>query len=217
MPGEATVLIGEREVMVTANSLVRFACTDRDGVVGLGPDDMGISTVAGSVRREWDVWWLENHSRKRRLLLDDGSGGALLHLDCGQRTPIDEHTHRVDVVVPTTNLVRLGHRSPAGTAAAHGLRLDERDIDVLVVLLADSLDAFPARPTVPRTYQEAADVLGPPWTKASVRRRIAQLKHRAARAGTGFLGPFSNYDLVDQLVVNALLGPADRDRLSRTT
>ncbi len=228
METEACVLIGQREFVVGADHPLRFGRTDRDGVVGLDPNDMGISTVAGSVQQQWGVWWLENHNRKRRLLFGDGSGGAPWGLECGRRVVIGDrhltvlvpgaiHTHTVEIAVPMTELGGFGQLLPSVPEGAHRLRLDERDKDVLVALLADYLDAFPSRPPVPRTYREAAELLGPPWTKTSIRKRLAKLRQRAACAGPDFVGSQANYDLAEHLVVNSCLLPADRNRLVRST
>jgi hypothetical protein len=54
-----------------------------------------------------------------------------------------------------------------------------------------------------RAYQEAADRLGPPWTK------------RLAGQGLYFEGPQANFDLADFLIAQRLLGPAHLSRLAR--
>jgi hypothetical protein len=226
VPGEVSVLMGDRQFVVGPDRPLRFGRADRGGVVGLDPDDMGISTVAGSVRQEWGVWWLENHSRKRRLLLGDGSAVSLRGLECGRRTVILDrhltvlvpgalHSHTVEIVTPITGTGGMGDRESSDAVGAQGLRLGERDKDVLVAVLADYLDAFPTRPPVPRTYQQAAELLGPPWTKRSVRKQIARLRGRVARVGPVFVGPQANYDMAAHLVVNSLLDPTDRNRIGR--
>ncbi len=75
------------------------------------------------------------------------------------------------------------------------------------------LETFPRRTTRPRTYQQAAELLGPPWTAVTVRKQIERLKERAARAGLYFEGQHANYDLADHLVANGLLVPDDLARL----
>jgi hypothetical protein len=76
--------------------------------------------------------------------------------------------------------------------------------------------AFPRRTMRPRTYQQAADLLGPPWTALTVRKQIERLKERAARGDVCFQGPHANYDLADHLVANGLRVLADLARLGRT-
>lgn len=223
----ATVLIGGEEFEVTAEQPFVFGRADGDEVVGLDASDMGISAIAGSVEWAWGLWWLINHSRKRRLLLEDGSGGQPQRLECGQRFAINVrrltvlvpgaiYTHRVEVVVPESDLARVeGSRLTSGTITTGDLTLSERDKDVLVAMFSGYLESFPRRSTRPRTYQQAAELLGPPWTGVTVRKQIERLKERAARSGVYFDGPHANYDLADHLVANGLLVPDDLSRLTK--
>jgi hypothetical protein len=225
----ATVLILGEEFRVIPEQPFLFGRADGDGVVGLDTSDMGISSLAGSVEWAWGLWWLVNHSRKRRLLLDDGTGGEPQRLDCGQRFAINVprltvlvpgaiYTHRIEVVVPEGDLARVaGSRITSGTLIAGDLRLSERDKDVLVAMFSGYLEDFPRRTMRPRTYQQAADLLGTPWTAVTVRKQIERLKERAARADVYFEGRYANYDLADHLVANRLLVRDDLARLERRT
>ena len=222
----ATVLIAGEEFQVMPAQPLVFGRADGDGVVGLDSSDMGISATAGSVEWAWGLWWLVNHSRKRRLLLDDGTGGHPQRLECGQRFAINVqrlavlvpgaiYTHRIEVVVPESALARAeGSRITSGTVTAADLRMSERDKDVLVAVFSGYLETFPRRTTRPRTYKQAAELLGSPWTAVTVRKQIERLKERAARVGLYFEGQHSNYDLADHLVANGLLVPDDLARLS---
>ena len=204
-----------------------FGRSDRDGVVGLDAGDMGISAVAGSVERLGGVWWVVNRSRKRRLLLELGAGTAPIPLGCGQRfamsvprlavlVPGAIFTHRVEVAVPEGEVARVeSDMPPSGTITVGDLVLSERDRDALVALLGGYLEVFPRRLARPRTYQQAAVLLGPPWTKLTVRKQIERLKERLARTGIYFDGPQANYDLADHLIGEGLLGPNDLDRMHR--
>jgi len=221
----AAVVIAGEEFEVTPERPFVFGRSDGEGVVGLDSSDMGISAIAGSVEWAWGLWWLVNHSRKRRLLLDDGTGGQAQRLECGQRFAINVgcltvvvpgaiYTHRVEVVIPESDLARVeGSQITSGTLVAGDLRLSERDKDVLVAMFSGYLEAFPRRSTRPRTYQQAATLLGPPWTAVIVRKQIERLKERAARLEAYFEGPHANYDLADYLVANGLLVPDDLARL----
>ena len=80
-------------------------------------------------------------------------------------------------------------------------------------MFAGYLETFPHRSAHPRTYQQAADVLGPPWTSVTVRKQIERLKERCPRADLYFEGPHANYELADHLVTNGLLIPTDLKRL----
>lgn len=221
----ATVLIGGDEFHLDPDQPFVFGRADSDGVVGLDGNDMGISAIAGSVEWIWGLWWLANYSRKRRLLLDDGTGGQPRRLECGQRFAINVgrltvlvpgaiYTHRIEVVIPESELARVeGSRITSGTLVAGDLRLNERDKDVLVAMFSGYLEAFPRRSTRPRTYQQAATLLGPPWTAVTVRKQIERLKDRASRIEVYFEGPHANYDLADYVVANGLLVQEDLARL----
>ena len=223
----ALVLIGGEQFEATTEGPFVFGRADADGVVGLDEADMGISAVAGAVEWAWGLWWLVNHSRKRRLLLDDGSGGQPQRLECGQRFAINVkaltvlvpgaiYTHRVEVVVPESDLARVeGSRITSGTVTAGDLRLSERDKDALVAMFSGYFEAFPRRSSHPRSYQQAAELLGSPWTALTVRKQIERLKEWAARVGVYFEGQHANYDLADYLVANGLLVPGDLARLGR--
>lgn len=225
MTGEAAVVIGGERFSVGRNEPFVFGRADGPGVVGLDANDMGISAVAGAVEWAWQLWWVTNRSHKRRLLLDKGAGGAPQALDCSERFAVSVrplavlvpgaiYTHRLEVLVPEADLARVAtDRSTSGTVSAGAMSLSEKDRDVLVAMFAQYLEEFPRRRTQPRTYQETAARLGPPWTALRVRKQVERLKERAARAGLFFDGAQANYDLGDYLIGNGLLVPADLARL----
>lgn len=227
MSAGATVVIGAEEFALSAEQPFAFGREDADGVVGLDANDMGISAVAGSVEWTWGLWWVVNQSRKRPLLLDNGTGGSPQRLECGHRHAISSarlsvlvpgviYTHRLEVFIPEGELAcDRTPRESSGTITAGDLHLSERDRDVLVALLAGYLEDFPRRQPRPRTYQEAADVLGQPWTSVTVRKRIERLRSRLARTGMYCDGPQANYDLADHLISNGILSPADLSRLPK--
>ena len=220
----AAVVIGEEEFRLAQDRPFVFGRADADGVVGLDPNDMGISAVAGSVEWAWGLWWVLNHSRKLRLLLDSGGGGAPQGLDCVQRRAVTTprlsvlvpgviYTHRLEVLVPAAALGRVPDDRPSSGPITGDLRLTERERDVVVALLSGYLEDFPRRQSRPRTYQQVAELLGPPWTKTTVRKQVERLKERLAHSGVYFEGPQANYDLADHLIGNGLLTPADLERL----
>jgi hypothetical protein len=221
----AIVLIVGEEFQVGLERPFVFGRADGNGVVGLDASDMGISSIAGSVEWAWGLWWLVNHSRKRRLLLDDGAGSQPQRLECGQRFAINVrrlavlvpgaiYTHRIEVIIPEADLARVvGNRITSGTLLAGELRLSERDKDVLVAMFSGYLETFPHRTMRPRTYQQAAALLGSPWTSVTVRKQIERLKDRAAKVDVYFEGRHANYDLADHLVANGLLVHDDLERL----
>jgi len=218
------VLVGDEEFLVSAEEPFVFGREDSPGVIGLDSADMGISGLAGTVEWKWGVWWVVNRSSKRPLVLDSGAGTPPLHLGCGQwhaicvprlnvLVPGVIYTHRLEVVVTTVDLIRFDcTRLSSGTITSE-ISLTERDRDAVVALLSGYLETFPRREARPRTYQKAAELLGPPWTKTTVRKQLERLKERLADAGVYFEGPRANFDLADHLIGNGLLSPADLDRL----
>lgn len=75
-----------------------FGRAGGDGVLGLDRQDMGISSVAGSVEMAWGVWWVVNQSTKRPLLLEQPGGGIQVRIAPGHRYALT--TGRIDVLVP---------------------------------------------------------------------------------------------------------------------
>jgi hypothetical protein len=224
-PG-AAVLVGGDEFPLGDDQPFVFGRVDAAGVVGLDANDMGISAIAGSIEWAWGLWWVVNRSTKRPLLLDIGDGSPPLRLPCGARHAVGVarlsvlvpgviFTHRLEVVLPEATAIPLEPgRASSGTITGD-LTLTERDHDVVVALFSGYLEVFPRRQARPRTYQQAADLLGRPWTKTSVRKQLERLKERLAAAGTYFEGPQANFDLADHLILNGLLTPTDLERLPR--
>lgn len=222
---KAALLIANEEFLLSSERPFVFGRSDADGVVGLDESDMGISSVAGSVEWAWGLWWVVNRSRKRPLLIDQGGGGAPQRMDCGQRFAISVprltvlvpgaiYTHHLEVMVPVEHLARFdADRPSSGTITTGELRLSERDRDAVVALLSGYLEDFPRRQARPRSYQQAAELLGPPWTKVTVRKQVERLKERLARNGLYLEGPQANFELADHLISNGLLGPQDLKRL----
>jgi hypothetical protein len=224
MSSEACVFVDGQEFSLVNDNPFVFGRADREGVVGLDNNDMGISAVAGSVERVADLWWVVNRSRKRRLLLDTGGGGNPLPLEVGQRFAVSTSrlvvlipgavfTHKIEVLIPEGDLARVQPGQSSGTISAGEISLSDRDRYVVVALLEGYLAEFPRRNPRPRTYREAADRLGSPWTKLTVRKQVERLKRRLSGQGLYFEGPQANFDLADFLIAQGLLGPADLSRL----
>lgn len=225
MPTVAAVVIGKEEMRLSPQHPFIFGRADSENVVGLDPNDMGISAEAGSVEWAWGLWWVVNRSRKRRLLLDDGGGGTPRSLDCGHRHAITEprlsvlvpgviYTHRLEVLVPPEHLGLFQENRPSsGTLPGGDVRLSDRDLDAMVALFSGYLEDFPRRRARPWSYKEAAERLGPPWTQTTLRKQVERFRMRLARAGVYIDGAQANYDLADYLLGNGLLSPNDLSRL----
>ena len=226
---DVSVLIGDTEFVVSDSKPLHFGRADTRGTVGLDPGDMGISSVAGSVERMWGLWWIVNRGRKRTLLLGDARGGALKRVPCGERCTINQgyttvlvsgaiYTHVLEIVVPHGDLPPRARSVPKFESVDRGgMQLSEIDKDVLMALGADYLRSFPHRPVASTTYEQAAQILGPPWTRVAIRNRVRRLRQRAASTGPRLLGPDANFDLIDHLIVRSLLIPSDLERISRST
>ena len=195
---------------------------DPPGVVGLDPQDMGISARALAVEFDQGVWWLANLSAKRNLLLDPGYGSALITLRPGQRhaiavTPLGVlvpgaiFTHRLDIHVPDTALAvrRPGEFGVSDTIAGEELHLTKSDREALTAVYSPLLRSWPRRGAHPLSYQEAADLLGTRWTGTSVRKHVERVRQRLAESGTFFEGSHAKDDLGQYLLDNALLTAAD--------
>ncbi len=229
MSEAATARIGDDRYSIPPDRPFVFGRNGAGDVVGLDDTDMGISRFAGSVRFDYGFWWVVNLSAKRHLLLDDGPGEVPQRLRCGRRHAINvacltilvpglNYTHRIEVIVPATELARIEPAgASSGTLVADDIRLSDRDRDVLIATYHRYLLPFPYRARVPLSYQEASDLLGPPWTDTRLRKQIDRFKARLARLGLYFDGPQAKPQLGEYLVDNAILGPADLERLPSGT
>jgi hypothetical protein len=191
-------------------------------IIGLDPQDMGISARALAIEFDQDIWWLANLSAKRNLLLDPGYGTALITLRPGQRhaiavsplgilVPGAIFTHRLDVHVPETSLAlrRPSELGASGTIAAEELHLTTSDRAALAAVYSPLLRSWPRRGAHPLSYQEAAVLLGPAWTGTAVRKHVERVRQRLADAGTFFDGAHAKDDLGPYLLDNAILTASD--------
>lgn len=221
----ATVTIAGREHRASEVNPVVFGRSDAPGVVGLDPRDMGISGVAGSV--EWQgLWLVVNRSRRRLLTIDYGAGRGAERLECGQCHAVSVPvlsirvtgailTHSIGLAVPEVDLGRWSAQAQSTGTIFEEIVLTDRDRDVAVALGERYLLllARTREERFPRTYAEAADRLGGSWTRDRVRKQIERLKLRLSLTGPAFEGPRANYDLIEYLVANRVIGPDDLGRL----
>ncbi|HVE46858.1 MAG TPA: hypothetical protein VNA57_08960 [Acidimicrobiales bacterium] len=127
------------------------------------------------------------------------------------------YTHRIEVIVPddVVSAMRVEPAVPTGTITLGDARLSEKDRDALAAVCRGYLRSFPRRNPHPLTYQEAAEMLGPPWTRITVRKQIERIKERLARNGLYFEGPHANHDLAEHVIDNELLSVEDLARVER--
>lgn len=220
------VRIGGQTYEVTPGRPLVFGRADEAGVVGLDRRDMGISARAGSIECSLGVWWVVNRSRSRRLLVETSAASAPVRVECGGRHAVTTprlavlvegamYLHRIEVTVPEEILAALRVDQPVttGTITLGEVRLSERDREALVAVLCGYLQPLPRRDPHPLSYQEAADRLGDPWTKITVRKQVERVKERLARTGLYLEGPHANHDLAEHLIDNGLIDLTDLERL----
>jgi hypothetical protein len=226
--GVEVVIRGVRYVATTESPVI-FGRSDALDIIGLDPTDMGISAKAGAVEYGWGVWWVVNHSGKRRLLVEESTAAtADIPVECGDRYALTSRrvvvrvagailTHRIEVLLPESAVAALHITDPAtsGTLTFERAPLSEKDLTVLTAIFEGYLLPFPRRDGRPRTYQEAAESLGPPWTRVTVRKQIERIKERLRRQSLYFEGPRANDDLAAHLLANGILSPSDLSRLER--
>jgi hypothetical protein len=232
--------VGDDRLIATANRPLLFGRADiapgaaagaerLDGegdpappVIGLDPQDMGISGRALAVEFDNGLWWLANLSAKRNVLLDPGYGSALITLRPGQRhaiavsplgvlVPGAIFTHRVDIHVPEPALAmrRPSELGASGTIAGEELHLTKSDREALAAVFSPLLRSWPRRGGHPLSYQEAADLLGPGWTGTAVRKHFERVRQRLADSGTFFDGTHAKDDLGQYLLDSAILTASD--------
>lgn len=191
-------------------------------MIGLDPQDMGISARALAIEFDQGVWWLANLSAKRNLLLDPGYGSAMIILRPAQRhaiavaplgvlVPGAIFTHRIDVHVPDAALAlhRPSELGASGTIVTEELHLTESDRLALAAVFSPLLRAWPRRGAHPLSYQAAADLLGPGWTGTSVRKHVERVRQRLGESGMFFDGSHAKDDLGQYLLDNGVLTAAD--------
>jgi hypothetical protein len=223
-----TISVGELAFTATPEIPFVFGRSDLEGVVGLDPNDMGISSEAGSVEFQGGLWWVVNRSSKRPLMIEAAPGSPTIRLDPGERSLLSKlesailvpgliYTHRIDIVLPDQAIPPRGDSSRrSGTVTIGAVTLLERDREALAALFRGYLRPFPHRDNKPLSYQEAAELLGPEWNKVQVRKQVERLKEKFARSGLYFQGPRANDDLAEHLIAVGALTPADLELLEQT-
>ncbi len=240
---QAAVLVGDDRLTATVERPLLFGRADMtadptddqsgpapsaSGVIGLDPQDMGISARALAIEFDQGVWWLANLSAKRNLLLDAGYGSAMITLRPGQRhaiavsplgvlVPGAIFTHRLDIQLPDEALAlrRPSELGASGTIAGDDLHLTESDRRALAAVFSPLLRAWPRRGAHPLSYQEASHLLGAGWTGTAVRKHLERVRQRLAESGTFFDGSHAKDDLGHYLLDNSVLTAADLAEVDR--
>ena len=224
---EAEILVSGHIHRASPEHPFVFGRSDSDHVVGLDPNDMGISAEAGSVEFELGLWWVLNRSRKRPLLLEPSPGSPPQRAQPGDRVPLTKvqtvvlvpgavFTHRIDVHIPAASIsnLKVAAAGSSGTITFGEATLSQRDLDVLSALFSGYLRPFPYRDARPCSYQEAAELLGEGWTRVTVRKQVERLKERFARSGIFFQGPRANDELADHMLSSGAFNQLSLERLA---
>jgi hypothetical protein len=123
--------------------------------------------------------------------------------------------HALEVLTdrhPRLDLPCLDHDDPLPTAAAGEVAVTRPDHLALVALFAGYLEVFPHYQPHPRTYADAASVLG--WPRSTLVKRIEYLRTRLTNAGVpNLLGENSLEYLAEWALTTGVLSRSDLDRL----
>jgi hypothetical protein len=221
--GGVVVVYGGLQRPLTALEALTFgratSCT-----VCLDSQDRGISRLAGCIAHCAGTWWACNRSAVRAFTVVDDLGirGVVAP---GRRTAITGpvtvvvegslRRHALEVLTdhdPRPDLRRLDNDDPLPTAAAGEVVITHLDHLALVALFAGYLEMFPHYQPHPRTYADAASVLG--WPRSTLVKRIEYLRTRLTNAGVpNLLGENALEYLAEWTLTTGVLARSDLDRL----
>lgn len=191
---KASVSCADQRYEVTNGQVFTFGrsstCT-----ISLDPSDRGISRIAGSLEHDSGSWWLHNRSTSRALVAVDDMGIRSV-VAPGRRIAVDGHLtvvvegsarrHALEVIIGS------GEESwslppgelPTGeppTAAWGEVLINSLDRLALVALFSGYLEPFPRYDPHPKSYADAAALLG--WPRTTLVKRIEHLRTRLTAAG----------------------------------
>lgn len=218
-------------VLVVINGTDRYHVVDRidlgrasdaeRGIVGLDPDDNGISRLAATIELGEDGCVIRNRSRKTSLYLIPEAATQPLVLRPGERFLITRaigaeirgliRTHRIDMLVaPSERQTRTATVAGAPTFVAT-INYSEADLDALTAMFCGFLRPFPRRDPRPISYSEAGDLLGLPAT--TVRRRIEKIRERLRSIDVYIEGRHAAQELAEYVLDCGVISADDLSRL----
>jgi hypothetical protein len=225
--GPATVTVaGERYELVVGQSFTFGRAESCD--VCLDPTDVGISRLAGSVDCVDRVWFVTNRSSSRPFSAIDPVGfrtvlapGRRMAVDGRLSVVVEGQIRRHELVIAAPDAGGLGAVTPvAGADDEEGVPTEmggnvtytHEDRQALVALFAGYLQPFPRYDPTPRTYAEAARVLG--WPRTTLVKRIEYLRSRLDRAGVPNLqGERAMQALAEHVIATSIITRDDLDLL----
>jgi hypothetical protein len=224
---KATVSRADQMYEVTSGQPLTFGrssgCT-----ICLDPVDRGISRLAGSVEQDSGSWWLHNRSISRALVAVDDMGIRSV-VAPGRRITVDGHlTVVVEGSVRRHALEgRVGREEepwrlaaselPTGelpTAAGGEVLINSLDRLALVALFSGCLEPFPRYDPHPKSYADAAALLG--WPRTTLVKRVEHLRARLTSAGIpNMVGPDALVHLAEWSLTTRVLSRDDLALIGR--
>jgi hypothetical protein len=162
----------------------------------LDPNDVGISRRAGSIDCVERVWFVTNLSSSRPLSAIDPVGfrtvlapGRRMAVDGKLSVVVEGQIRRHELVVsapgtaepPAVAAGGAGDDEGVPTEMGGNVTYSDEDRRALVALFAGYLQPFPRYDPTPRTYADAAKVLGVPRT--TLVKRVEYLRSRLVKGG----------------------------------
>ena len=225
--GVATVACANQRYEVSTGDVLTFGRSTTCTII-LDPDDRGISRLAGSVEFESGSWWLRNRSSSRPLVAVDELGIRAV-IAPGRRIAVEGRlTVMVEGSIRRHALEVLVGRAeehwppppddpPTGelpTAAQGATLVNSLDRLALVALFSGYLETFPRYYPHPRSYADAAAVLG--WPRTTLTKRIEHLRTRLTAAGIpNLVGDDALEQLAEWCLTTGLLSRDDLALIGR--
>lgn len=223
---------GKLDAVVTLDDASSFRLTPKDqlafgrdggnGIVGVAPNDTGVSRRAGRLAFRSDSWRIENQSETRDLFVEypDIVEWATLpprgsHTVTGTSTVLvvgNVFSHAIQVRLSAAYSAQFVVTLPETGETEEDRLYTEADKTALVALAEGYLRRWPRHDPSPRSYADAAALLG--WDEVRLRRRLENLRDRLAKQGVADLsGPHSARLLAEFAIRRGVIGVADLSRL----
>jgi hypothetical protein len=223
---DVMVTVGESRFELSPGEILTFG-RDPSCAVCLDPDDLGISRLAGSVEADGGTWWVFNRSSVRPLEAVDEIGIRTI-LAPGRRLAV---VGPLTVVVEGSvrrHAIRVHSSPPEGSVApppaapgdvrptvtAADVVINDQDRLALTAIFSGYLESFPRYDPHPRSYADAAAILG--WPRTTLVKRIEYLRTRLSNAGVPNLqGENALSVLAEWVLITGTLSRDDLVRLPR--
>jgi hypothetical protein len=221
----ATVAVAGVEHELTVGKSFTFGRA-RSCDVCLDPNDVGISRRAGSIDCVERVWFVTNLSSSRPVSAIDPVGfrtvlapGRRMAVDGKLSVVVEGQIRRHELVVsapgagePPVVAGDTGEDEGVPTEMGGNVTYSNEDRRALVALFAGYLQPFPRYDPTPRTYAEAAKVLGVPRT--TLVKRVEYLRSRLVKDGVpNLFGERAMEVLAEHVIATGVVSRDDLDLL----